>query len=242
MFALSLMLSLYPFFEFFRAGNPYHLAAVQQLQDQIESSAPELLDDDAEWFQTWKESGLAVRTYGVPYFSQYFDDDSGFGYRRCFTYAAAMVAVHHGKIATAADYNVLRIRHGSSISVDAQLSTLRALGLDAEFRQDADEAAIEAELMAGRPVLVGWLHQGDLQHGPPSCDGYGCGHWSVITGMNGGVESAWVMHDPAGTPAPVAGGHVTRIGGKNTLYPRAVFRQRWMVDGPGTGWMITVRE
>ena len=233
-------LSLYPFFEFYRSGNPYHLAAVQELQDAMPA---DLLSDDAEWFQTWKQSGLAVRTYGVPYYSQYFDDDSGFGYRRCFTYAAAMVAAFHGKVETAADYNKLRIRYGSSVSVDAQLLTLRALGLKAEFRQDADEAAIEAELMSGRPVLVGWLHKGNLLRGePPECDSYACGHWSVITGMNGGLDSEWIMHDPAGTPAPEHGGHVTKIGGKGTIYPRATFRQRWMVDGPGTGWMVTVRE
>ena len=57
-------LALLPFFQFFR-GTPHQLAAVKQLE---ESLPPSLLEEDeAGWFQAWKESGYDQQIY-MPYF------------------------------------------------------------------------------------------------------------------------------------------------------------------------------
>ena len=65
------------------------------------------------------------------------------------------------------------------------LSLQHCAALDlAEFqRRDAD--LVERELEAGRPVMAGWLHVGNMLLGePPMCNGLG-GHWSVISGYAG---------------------------------------------------------
>ena len=47
-------LALIDFFEHFDEGDPYHLAAISQLQGLMPNS---LLRSDSEWFQTWSVSG-----------------------------------------------------------------------------------------------------------------------------------------------------------------------------------------
>ena len=100
-------ISLLPFFEFFR-GTPHQLAAIKELEDAMPS---ELLAEDAAWFEAWKESGIAQRTY-VPYFHQLSLDK---GYRRCFDASAAMVAALHGVVKTAEEYGKVRERFGLSL-------------------------------------------------------------------------------------------------------------------------------
>ena len=47
-------LALIDFFENYDSGDPYHLAAISQLQGLMPNS---LLRSDSEWFQTWSVSG-----------------------------------------------------------------------------------------------------------------------------------------------------------------------------------------
>ena len=69
--AVTGVLSLLPFFEFFR-GTPHQLAAIKQLE---ESLPEELLEEDeADWFQAWKESGYDQQIY-MPYFRQLGQQD-----------------------------------------------------------------------------------------------------------------------------------------------------------------------
>ena len=229
-----MVLTLLPFFAHFR-GTPHQLAAIKEFEDALPE---ELLREDAAWFEAWKESGIAQQTH-VPYFHQ-LDNKSGRGYRECFSSSAAMVAAFYGKVRTDDAYNKVRERFGDTTSIDAQLRALRSLGLHAEFRQDGDGDLIEAELAAGRPVMVGWLHHGDMSRGePPMCDSYGCGHWSVIVGFD---KDDWTMHDPRGLPDIERGGHSGRYGGKNAKVSRQAFKQRWQVEGAGTGWVILVDD
>lgn len=228
-----MVLTLLPFFTHFRA-TPHQLAAIKELEDALPE---ELLREDAAWFEAWKASGIAQQTH-VPYFHQL--DNIGNGYRQCFSSSAAMVAAFYGKVKTDDQYNRIRERFGDTTSIEAQVSALKSLNLHAEFRQDGDGSLIEAELAAGRPVAVGWLHQGDMSRGePPMCDSYGCGHWSVIVGFN---KNDWIMHDPRGLPDIERGGHSGRYGGKNAKVSRQAFKQRWEVEGPGTGWVILVDD
>ncbi len=236
----SLMaLALLPFFEFFR-GTPHQAAAVKELEDALPK---ELLAEDAAWFEAWKASGIAQKAV-VPYVHQM--EFKYKGYRRCLDASAAMLALMYGKVKSAEEYGEVRKRFGDTTDVRAQVRTLREIGLNAEFRNDADGALVEAEIASGRPVLVGWLHKGNLLRGhPPMCDSYSCGHWSVLVGFEGTEstgDAQWVMHDPMGAPRVERGGHETRYGGKNVKVPRGTFKQRWQVEGPGSGWVILVDD
>ena len=50
-------LDLRDFFEAFDKGDPYHLCAVSELYSLISDTHPEILDSEADWFQTWKWGG-----------------------------------------------------------------------------------------------------------------------------------------------------------------------------------------
>ena len=151
-----------------------------------------------------------------------------------------MVAALHGVVQTAEEYGAVREKFGDTIEVSAQLAALRKLKLNAEFRTDGDEAVLEAEIASGRPVLVGWLHRGDLSRNePPVCDERGCGHWSVVVGFS---KETFTLHDPMGTPNMLYGGHDTTAGGKNVEVSRKLFRERWMVEGEKSGWLILVDD
>ena len=50
-------LDLRKFFEAFDRGDPYHLSAVGELYCAIREKAPELLQRNSEWFQTWQWGG-----------------------------------------------------------------------------------------------------------------------------------------------------------------------------------------
>jgi hypothetical protein len=235
--ALAMSLSLLPFFQFFR-GTPHQLAAIKELEESVPK---ELLEEDSDWFGTWRESGRDVEIY-MPYFKQ-LDNKTGTGHRECFSSAAAMVAATHRKIKTDDEYIAVRSKYGDTTSVEAHLKALRELGLQAEFRKDGDADMVELEIENGRPVLAAYLHQGDLSRGePPTCSGLGCGHWLVLSGYAGknSNDPEWIAQDPRGLPDLIKGGHSNPHLGRNARIRQAEFYQRWQVDGPGTGWVILV--
>ena len=232
-------LALLPFFQFFRGTN-HQLAAVKQLEESLPEG---VLDEDAEWFEVWQASGIDQEVY-MPYFSQY-DNKTGTGYRECFSSAAAMVAAFYKKVKTDDEYNEIRRQFGDSTSVEAQLATLNSLGLHAEFRSDGDADMVEMEIEMGRPVLLGYLHNGDVLLGEgPRCDGVGCGHWIVVSGYAGknSNDPEWVVQDPRGLPDLVRGGHKNPHLGRNARIRQSELYPRWSVEGPQTGWVILVDE
>ena len=229
-------LALLPFFQFFR-DTPHQQAAIKELEDSIPK---DLLADDAAWFEAWKASGISQRAF-VPYFHQ-LDDPDGDGHRQCLTAAAAMIAATYGKVDFYDEYKQVRERFGDTTSIHAHVKALRSLGLEVEFRMDADRYMVEHEIASGRPVLVGWIHRGPIDR--PHCGSATCGHWSVITGYEGiySPDSFWIMHDPYGIPNLELGEHETRALGKNIRIPRAAFDQRWQLEGKMTGWAILVSD
>ena len=234
---LAMGLALLPFFQFFR-GTPHQLAAIKELEESVPE---ELLEEDADWFQAWKESGYDQQVF-MPYFKQ-LDNKTGTGYRECFSSAAAMMAAYYKKVRTDDEYNKIRAEYGDTTSVEAQLAALRSLGLEAEFRKDGDADLVELEIENGRPVLVGWLHAGNMLLGePPMCNGMGCGHWSVISGYAGknNNDPEWIMNDPRGYPEMEKGGHSNPHLGRNVRVRQAAFYQRWQAEGPRTGWVILI--
>ena len=227
-------LSLLPFFQFFKRDDPHQLAAIAELERAIDK---DLLDDEAEWFAMWKTSGIHQEVYGVPYYNQ-LDSPTGYGYRECFDSAAAMVAAFHRVVQSQDAYRQVRRKFGDTTEVHAQVSALKSLGLDAEFRKDVRVEDIEIELSAGRPLAVGWLHHGNFTEGKPAvCDSDGCGHWSVIIGYD---KDNFIAMDPMGLPDMEHGGHDTTKSGERIKMSRPAFYQRWSIEGEASGWAVFV--
>ena len=73
-----------------------------------------------------------------------------------------MLARYWGKVANDDEYNAIRAKFGDTTSAQVQLTTLHSLGLTAYLATNGDRSALEAEINGGRPVAVGWLHQGPV--------------------------------------------------------------------------------
>ena len=233
------VLSLLPFFQHFRSDSTYNLAGVAALQEAMPSS---LLQEDSYWFEAWRAAGIDQEVF-VPYFRQL--DNGPDGWRDCFASSAAMLAASAGLVHSDNEYIYHLARFGDTTSVNAQLRTLRFLGLDVVFTQEGTPEMIEKAISRGSAVLVGWYHEGDLTRGePPMCSGTTCGHWSVITGFQGKHspvgDQYYVMHDPMGFPLIEKGGHDRSRSGKSVQIRQSEFNHRWLIEGEASGWMIFI--
>jgi GH24 family phage-related lysozyme (muramidase) len=159
------------------------------------------------------------------------DNASGTGYRECFSSSAAMVARFYGKVSSDDAYNKTRAKFGDTTNPQAHVKALQSLGLEARLRTNCTPAVLEAELHAGRPVMVGWLHKG------PVAAPTGGGHWSVVIGY---TDGAFIHNDPNGEADLVNGGYVNHTKGAGIAYSRKNWLRRWEVDGAGTGWAMVV--
>jgi hypothetical protein len=97
----------------------------------------------------------------VPYFYQ-LDNQSGKGFRECFSSSCAMIAAFYGKVTSDDEYNKIRTNFGDTTDSMAQLKTLRHMGLNAKFISNGNTKLIENEINNNRPIAVGWLHQGPI--------------------------------------------------------------------------------
>jgi hypothetical protein len=173
----------------------------------------------------------------VVYYDQMLMDD-GQGWRDCFSASCAMLACFWGKL-QAKDgnkYNHIRQKYGDSTDSNAQLQALRSLGLQPEFRMDGKPESLKAEIDAGRPVAVGWLHHGHVS--APS----GGGHWTVVIGYD--ATGFW-MNDPYGSCDLVGGGYPGGANpndelGKKEHYSYKNWLPRWMPAG-SAGWYLTCK-
>ena len=170
----------------------------------------------------------------VPYEYQ-LDNQSGTGYRECFSSTCAMIARHYGKVKNDDEYNKIRSRFGDTANKDAQLAALRSLGLNAKFVTNGNATLLENEIKAGRPVAVGWLHKGAVSYST------GGGHWTCCIGY---TPDSFVFHDPNGEADMLNGGYVTnsRQAGTSVKYSRKNWLRRWECDGKNTGWAILVSK
>jgi hypothetical protein len=205
----------------------HQIAAWNWLQNQL--SAAEL-----EEFASIYRSGPPQKPsnpLNVPYFSQR-DNASGQGDRECFSSSCAMVAAFYGRVSSDDEYNKIRARFGDTTSASAQAQALQSLGLKATFRQNVSRAELQAEIQAGRPLAVGWLHQGSFTK--PS----GGGHWSVAVGfVNGGT----IHHDPFGQCNIVNGGYRSASGGQYIQYADQYWLPRWSVKSSSDGWAMFIK-
>tara|TARA_B100001094_G_scaffold250205_1_gene247703 strand:- start:999 stop:1706 length:708 start_codon:yes stop_codon:yes gene_type:complete len=225
-------INLIDFFEFY-AGEVQQKEGVTLLQKTMPQT---LLMDEAAWVQAYRakpeppqgEAKLA-NPLAVPYCAQ-LDNPSGQGARECFSSSCAMVALYWGVIKEENEYHRLRPKYGDSTDASAQIRTLRALGLEAEFVQVGSKEKIMKAIAAGMPVPLGFLHHG--HYTAPS----GGGHWLCGIGFD---DENIIVNDPYGTsdlengtyPAP-------GTGGKGVKYPWKYFLPRWAVANPNDGWGV----
>ena len=235
MIGIAVTLSLLPFFEFFKRDVPHRAAAVKLLEDSLPR---ELLEEDAAWVQAWKASGIDQEVFLPRYFRQL---DLLNGERKCFTSAAAMIAAHAKVVNTQEQYEEIRKQYGDTTSVFAHVKALTSLGLQVRFTQTADAEDVMEAIDAGIPVLVGWLHRGNMLRGePPMCGTDACGHWSILHGYSGRYSNdpSWLLSDPAGLPNIEEGSHNPALSGHRVSVRQAAFHQRWQANGPKSGWAI----
>ena len=94
---------LLDFFRFFR-GTPHQMAAVKRLEEALPDG---MLEDDAEWIEAWKASGIEQQVY-APYFFQ-VDNKSGDRLFECFYRTVILTAQKYVSFAGAncvsADYH-----------------------------------------------------------------------------------------------------------------------------------------
>jgi GH24 family phage-related lysozyme (muramidase) len=159
------------------------------------------------------------------------DNASGTGYRECFSSSAAMVARFYGKVGSDDAYNKIRAKFGDTTNPQAHVKALQSLGLEARLRTNCTPAVLEAELDAGRPIMVGWLHKG------PVAAPTGGGHWSVVIGY---TDGAFIHNDPNGEADLIHGGYTNHTKGAGIAYSRKNWLRRWEADGAGTGWAMVV--
>jgi hypothetical protein len=177
---------------------------------------------------------VASKTLNVPYFYQ-LDNQSGTGYRECFSSSCAMIASYYGLVKSDDEYNVIRAKYGDTTNKDAQLAALRSLGLKATFITNGNSVLLENEIRNGRPVAVGWLHQGSVNY--PT----GGGHWTCCIGF---TPDVFVHNDPNGEADMLNGGYVSHSAsrGKGVKYSKKNWLRRWECDGKNTGWAILVSK
>lgn len=166
----------------------------------------------------------------VPYQSQrdnYRDAD-----RTCFSSSCAMAAMFlkPGCVANDNEYLKKVFAIGDSTEVSTQLTVLRGLGFNPKFKQNGYIGNIKALLKREIPVPVGILHKGTPLK--PT----GTGHWICVVGFDDSVDSFYV-HDPWGEIDHRAGTYID-TNGKCLEYSYNLFKSRWTVEGPNTGWYI----
>jgi GH24 family phage-related lysozyme (muramidase) len=171
----------------------------------------------------------------VPYFDQMLMSD-GEGWRECFSASCGMLAKFWGKCKDQNDYNAIRQSFGDTTDSQAQVKALQHIGLKPAFRTDGTLAMLKAEINAGRPVAVGWLHHGSSR--APS----GGGHWTVVIGYD---SNGLIMNDPYGSCDLLNGGYPgggnphDRLGSSDH-YSYTNWLPRWLPGG-SAGWFLTCK-
>ena len=224
------------FFRYYDDGNGSHQASIELLHEDLVTSCPRLLEDDAGWITRYRQAppaseALLANPLNVPYDCQ-LDNPGGQGYRECFSSSCAMVAMFWGVIDHQDEYHKARPRFGDSTEATAQVRTLQYFGLNAEFKQMGSKEKLKAQIDRGRPAPVGFLHKGSVSN--PS----GGGHYACCIGHN---ETGFIFNDPYGELNVVGGGYPNPgPHGKGVVYSYKNWVPRWSVANDNDGWGLDV--
>jgi hypothetical protein len=223
-------IDLHNFFRYYDPKNPKHVAAVEQLEVDLISKCPELMDDTANWVRIYRTPVTPPTTgiLNVPWFPQtdnYTQPD-----RTCNSSSCAMCLEYFkpGTLPGAkGDDAYLKkvIATGDTTDHSVQTKVLNSYGLSSEFRYNLGFADLDRELSNSRPVVIGILHRGSLS----SPTG---GHMLVVIGKKG---NDYVVNDPYGSLNDGYTGAVAN--GKSAVYKRSDLQYRWLENNRDkTGW------
>jgi predicted nucleic acid-binding Zn finger protein len=223
-------IDLHNFFRYYDPKNPKHVAAVEQLEVDLISKCPELMDDTANWVRIYRTPVTPPTTgiLNVPWFPQtdnYTQPD-----RTCNSSSCAMCLEYFkpGTLPGAkGDDAYLKkvIATGDTTDHSVQTKVLNSYGLSSEFRYNLGFADLDRELSNSRPVVIGILHRGSLS----SPTG---GHMLVVIGKKG---NDYVVNDPYGS---LNDGYTSAVAnGKSAVYKRSDLQYRWLENNRDkTGW------
>jgi uncharacterized protein YvpB len=224
-------IDLHNFFEHYDPKNPKHVAAVEQLEKDLEQKQPDLIQDESNWVRIFREKAPVPAQTGVlkvPYYPQtdnYRDAD-----RTCNSSSCAMVLEYLKpgtlKGAKGDDAYVQKVfAIGDSTDHTVQTKVLESYGVKSYFSYNLSFSDIDKSLSAGKPVVIGILHRGSLS-APTG------GHMVVVIGKKG---QDYVVNDPYGSLNDGYTGAV--INGKGAVYTKEVLKYRWLENGKDkTGW------
>lgn len=223
------IINLQNFFTYFDEKNPKHVAAVAELQKEINSLKPELLTNNTNWVRIYRTPVERPKPDSVvPFYPQtdnYTQPD-----RTCNSSSCAMCLEYYkpGSLPPGPKGDDAYLKKvlalGDSTDHDVQTKVLKSYGLNSEFSYNLSFTDLDREINAKRPMVIGILHRGPLSN--PSG-----GHMIVVhTKLNNGN---YVCHDPYGD---LYDGYVSDVNnGKNVIYEASVLKARWTVKGSG-GW------
>ena len=179
---------------------------------------------------------VAMFPLEVPYFYQR-DSSTGHGERMCFSSAMAMALdyINPDVILGDDDWYLNEVfKFGDSVSSTAQIAAAESLGFNVDFRTDASEKDLLAQLDKGFPVPIGILHYGSVDQ--PT----GGGHWVCLIGYN---DTHFHVHDPFGELSLVSGGYQKAgpTDGRDQRYTRKNLMKRWLIANDHDGWGMFFR-
>jgi len=222
---------LHNFFLHYDPKNPKHVAAVEQLEKDLEQKQPDLIEDESNWVRIFREKApvpAQVGVLSVPYFPQ--TDNYRDANRTCNSSSCAMCLEYLKpgtlKGAKGDDAYVQKVfAIGDSTDHTVQTRVLESYGVKSQFSYNLSFSDLDKSLSAGKPVVIGILHRGSLS-APTG------GHMVVVIGKKG---NDYVVNDPYGSLNDGYTGSVTN--GKGAVYKKSDLAQRWLEHGKDkTGW------
>ena len=226
-------IDLHNFFLHYDPKNPKHVAAVEQLEVDLVGKSPDLMEDTSNWvkiFRTPNTPPKAEGVLGVPWFPQ--TDNYALPDSTCNSSACAMCLefLKPGSLPAGPKGDDAYLKKvlalGNSTDHGVQTKVLQSYGLSSVFRYNLNFSDLDAELAAGRPVVLGILHRG------PESRPTGSGH--MITCIGKTPNGDYVCRDPYGSIHSNYTGPVQE--GRQVVYSKKMLEKRWTVDGPKSGW------
>ena len=221
---------LHNFFQYYDPKNPKHVAAVDQLELDLQLKNPDLVDDNANWIKIYrtKIEPVIPGVLNVPYYPQ--TDNYRDANRTCNSSSCAMCLEYFkpGTLqgAKGDDAYIQKVfAIGDSTDHTVQTKVLSDYGVKSHFSYNLGFADLDRELAAGKPVVIGIYHRGTLSN-PTG------GHMVVVIGKKG---EDYVVNDPYGSLNDGYTGAVAN--GKGAVYKKSDLTYRWLEKGKDkTGW------
>jgi hypothetical protein len=226
-------IDLHNFFLHYDSKNLNHVAAVEQLEKDLVGKSPDLMEDTANWVKIFRTPNTPPKTEGVlnvPWFPQ--TDNYALPDSTCNSSACAMCLefLKPGSLPAGPKGDDAYLKKvlalGNSTDHSVQTKVLQSYGLSSVFRYNLNFSDLDAELAAGRPVVLGILHRG------PESRPTGSGHMICCIGKTHNGD--YVCRDPYGSLLDGYSGPVSN--GRQVVYSKKMLEKRWTVDGPGSGW------